>query len=73
MASIERYVIVDKDDHEDDYEYASMDEAIEVIEERTGQWAVVMRHYVYDDSELVWTSDGRHTWPPPPHRTRRAK
>lgn len=66
MASIERYVTVDEHDHESDYEYATMQEAIEAGEQISGspRFAVVERHYVYDDSELVWTSTGATTWPP---------
>lgn len=62
MAEINRYALVDEDDHEDDYEYERLDEAIDAA---GSDHAVIMRTYIYDDSELVWTPNGADVWPPP--------
>jgi hypothetical protein len=61
-AEICRYVLVDKSDVEQDYEYTRYDEAVEAAEKQ--DCAVIERKYTYDDSELVWTPDGSNTWPP---------
>ncbi len=61
MAEITRYVLVDRADQEGDYEYDLMQEAIDAAD---ADHAVIERHYVYDDSELVWTPDGSDSWPP---------
>lgn len=63
MAEIRRYVIVNIDGTEDDYEYEDANEAIEKAGKR-GLTAVVARVYTFDDSELVWTSTGDSVWPP---------
>jgi len=57
------YVLVDRGGVEDDYEYASMAEAVAEAS-RLGGYAVVEREYEYNDSSLVWTPDGEGTWPP---------
>lgn len=61
MAEITRYVLVDRSDQEGDYEYEDYQEAIVAAGD---DHAVIERHYVYDDSELVWTPEGIDTWPP---------
>lgn len=58
---ISRYVLIDRNDQEQDYEYEQYDEAVQAAGH---DYAVIERHYVYDDSELVWTPNGRDTWPP---------
>jgi hypothetical protein len=58
--SIERYVLVDKQGIEGDWEYETFQEAQAAADDR----AIIMRTYEYDDSELVWTPDGSNTWPP---------
>lgn len=63
MSEIRRYVIVDAENSEDDYEYNSPNEAIERAAKR-GLTAVIARIYTFDDSELVWTSTGDSVWPP---------
>jgi len=65
MAEITKYVLVSRDDVESDYEYDSCQEAIEAA---GTSHAVIERHYVYDDSELVYTPDGSDTWPPAKRR-----
>ncbi len=60
--NIARYVLVDRDDHEQDHEYESYDEAQQDAHDQ--DCAVICRSYVYDDSELVWTPDGSSSWPP---------
>lgn len=61
MATIERYVLVSRDDSEGEYEYDTLQGAIDDADE---DHAVIARQYVYDDSELVWTPDGSDVWPP---------
>lgn len=63
MAEISRYVLVNEDDVEDDYEFDSYQEALREAQRR-GNVAIVERTYVYDDTSLVWTPDGSETWPP---------
>ena len=62
MSNIRRYVLVDAGGIEQDYEYATLQEAIAAAGETD---AVVERTYVFYDSELVWTPDGSDVWPPP--------
>jgi len=62
MSEIRRYVLVDSEDNEQDYEYSDWFEAARDAEERN--YAVVARIYTFADSELVWTPDGSNTWPP---------
>ena len=69
MAEILRYVVVNEDDTEDDFEHENLAEAIEAASGRE-PCAVVMRTYAYDDSELVWTSTGAETWPPDSEKSR---
>ena len=61
MSEITRYVLVDKQDREGDYEYARFDEAKQAAGD---DHAVIERTYTYDDQELVWTPDGGNVWPP---------
>ena len=61
MSEILRFVLVDRDDNEDLYEYEAGREA---IENAGADHAVIMRTYEYSDSELVWTPDGSDMWPP---------
>jgi hypothetical protein len=56
-----KFVLVDRNDQEEDYEYTDRDEAIKAA---GTDHAVIMRTYVYDDSELIWTPNGKDTWPP---------
>lgn len=68
MAVINRYVLVDRNDFEQDYEYDSFDEAVAAA---GTTHAVIEREYEYSDASLVWTPNGRSTWPPkgqPGHR-----
>jgi hypothetical protein len=59
-----RYVLVDKNDQEADYEYEIYSEAL--LEAGKKDCAIVRRTYTYDDSELVWTPNNSATWPPNP-------
>ena len=61
---ITRYVLVNRDNQEQDTEYDefSYDEAVAEAE-KLG-FAVIERHYTFDDSELVWTPNGSSSWPP---------
>ena len=60
--SILRYVLVDADNVEGDYEHPTLQEA----EKQAGSThAVIERTYEYSDSELVYTPNGARTWPPP--------
>lgn len=61
--TISRYVLVDKDNHEDDHEYESYDEAKAAAGD---DHAVIERTYSFTDSELVYTPSGASTWPPKP-------
>lgn len=62
MSEITRYVLVDRDDHEQDYEYETLDGARVPCDGE--EFAIIERTYTYDDSELVWTPNGATTWPP---------
>lgn len=66
MSTITRYVLVNRDDIESDYEYDTYHEALEgaTKDGAAGQFAIIERQYVYDDAELVWTPNGRNSWPP---------
>ncbi len=68
MSEIHRYVLVDRDDMEQDYEYSSYRDA--ETDAMRQNAAVICRTYVYDDSELVWTPDGSDAWPPERRSTR---
>jgi hypothetical protein len=61
MAEILRYVLVDEHDNESLYEYDTMQEARDAA---GSDYAILMRTYIYDDSELVWTPNGADFWPP---------
>lgn len=61
MSEILRYVVVDSCGNEEDWERETLQDAIEA---GSGDFAVIERVYTYDDSSLVWTSDGSNTWPP---------
>ena len=63
MAEIQKYVLVDSDDVEQDWEYDTLREAENAAQDR-GNLAIIARTYEYSDSELVWTPDGSDTWPP---------
>lgn len=65
MAEITRYVLVNRDDVEQVYEYEQYQEAVDAA---GPDHAVVERHYEYSDSELVWTPNRSPTWPPKPRR-----
>jgi hypothetical protein len=62
-AMITRYVLVDADDHYVSDEIADLQCAINLAGQRPGSLAVVALNYEFADSELVWTPDGRLTWP----------
>ncbi len=63
MASITRYVVVDAQGNEADWEHDTITEAMDSVSD--GQpYAVIERVYEYDDSSLVYTSTGDDTWPP---------
>ena len=57
---INKYVKVNPDGSEEDFEYDTMDEAVDSSD---GTQAVIERTYTFDDSELVWTPNGEDTWP----------
>lgn len=63
MASITRYVVVDDQGNEGDWEYNTMADAIEDAP-NDAEFGVIERVYEYDDSSLVFTSTGADTWPP---------
>lgn len=69
MAEIERYVLVNGDDVSEGFEYGTASEAIAEASKRDEPMAVMARTYVYDDSEVVWTSTGDNTWPPEDDKT----
>lgn len=60
MAEILRYVLVDREGIEEDYEYDSYQEA---VDDCGKDCAVIERTYVYDDSKVVYTPDGSREWP----------
>lgn len=62
VSEILRYVLVDADNAEQEYEYDYYPDAEEAAIDQG--CAVIQRTYTYDDSELVWTPDGADTWPP---------
>ena len=62
--TIDRYVLVDRNDIEQDHEYPDCDEAIADARKHAGQFAIIERQYEYSDSELIWTPDGSDSWPP---------
>jgi len=71
MTTINRYVLVDADDHEQWEEYDTYQEAKDAADARATPeqpWAVVEREYEYSDSGLVYTTDqgaGDYiSWPP---------
>lgn len=66
MSRIDRYVLVDENDQSEDFEYDTLDEARAAASKRDEPMAVMARIYLYDDSELVWTSTGDTVWPPQP-------
>lgn len=69
-ATISRYVLVDRNDVEGEYEYESYDEA---VRDAGTTHAVIEREYEYSDSSLAWTPNGRNTWPPKPNKVSRTK
>jgi hypothetical protein len=62
MAEILRFVTIDHDDNEGETEYVTREQAIE--QAAKSGYAVAMRTYILDDTELVWTPDGGAFWPP---------
>ena len=62
MAEILRYVLVSRQDVEQNEEYESYQDAVATA--RRLSQAVIRRTYEYCDSELVWTPDGSDVWPP---------
>ena len=63
MAEIQKYVLVDQDDVEQDWEYDTFREAQNAAQDQ-GNLAIIARTYEYTDSELAWTPNGSGTWPP---------
>ena len=61
-AEIRRYVLVDRNNNEEDYEYVDYGGAYQAACRRN--MAVVERIYEYADSRLIWTPDGGSVWPP---------
>ena len=59
--SITRYVLVDRDNNEQDYEFENYQEA--QLSALGKGFAVIERTYEFADSELVWTPDGGRVWP----------
>ncbi len=59
---IRRYVLVDRENNEDDSNYESYPEA--ESEARKRGCAVIARVFEYTDSELIWTPNGASVWPP---------
>ena len=61
MTEIRRYVLVDKEDNEEEYEY---DRYVDALTATVGRMdvAIIARTYEYTESELVWTPDGSHVW-----------
>tara|TARA_R100001086_G_scaffold238330_1_gene162980 strand:+ start:374 stop:703 length:330 start_codon:yes stop_codon:yes gene_type:complete len=56
-----KYVLVDENGNEGDFEYA----LFELAKAAAGNdHAVLERKYCYEDSELAWTPNGDDTWPP---------
>jgi len=58
---INRYRLVDRNDRELDTLY---DDAQEAIADAGEDYAVIELSFEYADSELIYTPDGRDTWPP---------
>ena len=69
--TIDRYVLVDKNDVEQDFEYTDYDEALAAARKYNGEFAVIEREYIYSDSDLIWTPEGCDSWPP--RRTKEGK
>ncbi len=63
MSEIRRYVLVDADDNEQDYEFANYQDAYASAQKQN--MAIIARTYEYSDSELVWTPTGSNEWPDP--------
>ena len=66
MATINKYILVDRDGTEGDAYYDGYHEA-EAEAART-DCAVLAHIYEYNDSELVYTPDGSERWPPSPDK-----
>ena len=64
MATIERYVIANEQGIEEDYEYDTYQDALDATLSSSEPVAIIERVYTYDDSSLVWTSNGEDFWPP---------
>ena len=68
MSEINTWVVVDQHDQYVSEECPTFAEARNDAEQRAQQsgepHAVVMFTYVFDDSELSWTSNGADVWPP---------
>lgn len=62
MSEIQKYILVDRNNVEDDYEYDNYLEAYNAAKRRN--MAVVARVYEYSDTELIWTPNGSDVWPP---------
>lgn len=67
MSEVNKYVIADSEGNEEDWEYDTLNEAIEAAKRNVGECAVIERTYIYDDSDLAWTSTGDTEWPPHRH------
>ena len=60
---IERFVTVGETGYESDHEHGTLDAAIAAAQAEGPATAVVMRPYVPEETELVWTPHGGSGWP----------
>ena len=64
--SIERYVLVDRNNIEQEEAYEDFQEAQTEAEDKHPELAVITQRYVLEDSQLAYTPDGSGVWPPAP-------
>lgn len=62
MSAIRRYILVDRDDNESDFDFDNYQDALAAA--RAADSAVVAHIYEFNDSELVWTPTNDDRWPP---------
>ena len=60
--TIKRYVLVDLDNQEKDYEYSTIEAAKFAADYHPNEFGIVERHYEHTNSKLVSPS----RWPPAP-------
>jgi hypothetical protein len=63
MSEIRKYVLVNANDQEENHEYNLLHDAVEDAKRRHVPMAVIARTYVFDDSEMVWNTEGSDVWP----------